>query len=134
MNKYKLMDRFSEITNIGLSVTEIEGVLLFMEIEELIKETENAYKQLKVCVSDYWKKEQDASKEIKILMLVNNWHSPFEVCNELVKRIETNETFLKNICKTQGTTFKKIGYSSKTKLARELLNKAVAKNTLEVKE
>lgn len=49
------------------------------------------------------------------------WESPFIACNELVKRIETNEKFFKNICIASGTTLKKIGYTSIVKKARELL-------------
>ena len=42
-------------------------------------------------------------------------------CTELVKRIETNETMLKNICKASGTTLKKIGYTSVMGKAMKLL-------------
>jgi hypothetical protein len=121
MSKEQL--RFEVFTKICMTNTEWERVKLFMEIEGLITETENAFEQLKTVIADYWKHEDEASKELKILMLMNNWHSPFETCTELVKRIETNEAFLKNMCKVHGETFRSIGYKAKSKDARELLNK-----------
>ena len=94
---------------------------LFCKVEELIKETEKAFSELQICIKDYGAKEEDASKEIKILMLVNDWHSPFEVCCELVKRIETNETALKAMCRSKKSSFKDIGYKPKAKEANHLL-------------
>lgn len=102
-----------------------------MKMEELIKETENAFAQLQGCIPSYWKLEADASRQTKFIMLVNNWHSPFEACHELVKRIETNEQMLKSICKANGTTLKKICYKAKSKDARALLQTESSKQPLE---
>ena len=45
--------RFIELSGIGITRKEYEGVKLFMEIEELIKETENAFCSLNKIISDY---------------------------------------------------------------------------------
>ena len=66
MSKERL--RFEVFAKICMTNTEWEGVKLFMEIEGLITETENAFKQLETVISDYWKQEDEASKELKILM------------------------------------------------------------------
>lgn len=113
--------RFIELSRIGITRKEYEGVKLFMEIEELIQETESAFCSLKEIISDYSAREEDVKTETKILMLVNKWTSPYIACTELVKRIETNEMFIKNICKASGTTLLKIGYKTKAKEARKLL-------------
>jgi len=106
----KRQKRFEEFTGICMTISEFEGVKLFMEVEELIKENKNAYEAFEKIINDYHAHEVEASAETKFLMLINKWESPFIACTELVKRIETNETMLKNICKVSGTTLKKIGY------------------------
>ena len=117
----KRQERFEEFTGICMTISEFEGIKLFMEVEELIKENKNAYGAFEKIINDYHAHEVEASAETKFLMLINKWESPFVACNELVKRIETNETMLKNICKVSGTTLKKIGYTSVTGKARKLL-------------
>lgn len=117
----KRQERFEEFSGICMTNSEFEGVKLFMEVEELIKENKNAYETFEKIINDYHAHEVEASTETKFLMLINNWESPFIACTELVKRIETNETMLKNICKASGTTLKKIGYASVTGKARILL-------------
>lgn len=119
--KEKQYIRFVELSGICITRKEFEGVKLFMEIEELIQETEKAFCSLKKIIGDYSAREEDAKTETKILMLVNKWTSPYIACTELVKRIETNEMFIKNICKVSGTTLAKIGYKTKSKEARELI-------------
>lgn len=119
--KEKQYIRFVELAGICITRKEFEGVKLFMEIEELIQETEKAFCSLKEIISDYSAREENAKTETKILMLVNKWTSPYIACTELVKRIETNEMFIKNICKASGTTLTKIGYKTKAKEARELI-------------
>ena len=125
--KEKQYIRFIELSGISITRKEYEGVKLFMEIEELIQETEKAFCSLKEIISDYSAREEDAKTETKILMLVNKWTSPYIACTELVKRIETNETFIKNICKASGTTLVKIGYKTRAKEARELIQVQVNK-------
>ena len=98
-----------------------------MEIEDLIQETEKAFKTLKDIIGDYSVREEEAKTETKIIMLVNKWTSPYIACIELVKRIETNETFIKNICKASGTTLVKIGYKTRAKEARELMQEQANK-------
>lgn len=117
----KQYDRFTEFSNMAMTNNEFEGVKLFMQVEELIKENKNAYEALKIIITDYHAHEREAKVKTKFLMLINNWESPFIACNELVKRIETNERLLKNICKASGTTIKKIGYSSLASKARAIL-------------
>ena len=119
--KEKQYIRFVELSGICITRKEYEGVKLFMEIEELIQETEKAFCSLKEIISDYSAREEDAKTETKILMLVNKWTSPYIACTELVKRIETNEMFIKNICKASGTTLTKIGYKTKAKEAEQFL-------------
>ena len=119
--------RFCELSGIGITRKEYEGVKLFMEIEELIQETEKAFCSLKEIISDYSAREEEAKTETKIIMLVNKWTSPYIACTELVKRIETNETFIKNICKANGTTLVKIGYKTRAKEAREVIQVQVNK-------
>lgn len=113
--------RFIELAGISITRKEYEGVKLFMEIEDLIQETGKAFCSLKEIINDYSAKEENAKTETKILMIVNKWTSPYIACTELVKRIETNEMFIKNICKASGTTLTKIGYKTKAKEARELI-------------
>jgi hypothetical protein len=125
--KEKQYIRFIELSGISITRKEYEGVKLFMEIEELIQETEKAFCSLKEIISDYSAREEEAKTETKIIMLINKWESPFIACNELVKRIETNETFIKNICKASGTTLVKIGYKTRAKEARELIQVQVNK-------
>lgn len=115
------INRFEELSGMAITNKQAEGVKLYMEIEDLINETKKAYKSFKNIISDYHAHEADAKTETKILMLINKWESPFIACNELLKRIETNEKFLKNICKASGTTLKKIGYTSIVKKAGDLL-------------
>lgn len=117
----KMQERFEEFTRTCMTNSEFEGVKLFMEVEELIKENKNAYEALGKIINEYHAHETEASTETKFLMLINKWESPFIACTELVKRIETNETMLQNICKASGTTLKKIGYTSVKGKARELL-------------
>jgi hypothetical protein len=119
--KEKQYIRFIELSGISITRKEYEGVKLFMEIEEIIQETEKAFFSLKEIISDYSAREEEAKTETKIIMLVNKWTSPYIACTELVKRIETNETFIKNICKASGTTLVKIGYKTRAKEARELI-------------
>ena len=119
--------RFIELSGISITRKEYEGVKLFMEIEELIQETKKAFCCLKEIISDYSTREEEAKTETKIIMLVNKWTSPYIACTELVKRIETNETFIKNICKANGTTLVKIGYKTRAKEARELIQVQVNK-------
>jgi hypothetical protein len=125
--KEKQYIRFTELSGIGITRKEYEGVKLFMEIEELIQETEKAFCSLKEIISDYSAREEEAKTETKIIMLVNKWTSPYIACTELVKRIETNETFIKNICKASGTTLTKIGYKTKAKEAMKLIQAQVNK-------
>jgi hypothetical protein len=120
MNK-KQYERFNIFSGMVITTNEYEGVKLFMEIEELIKETQKAFNSLENIIGDYHSKETEAKTETKFLMLMNKWESPFIACNELVKRINTNEIFLKNMCKVNGTTLKEIGYSLLSKKANELL-------------
>lgn len=122
--------RFSEFSEIVLTRIEFRGVRLFMEVEEVIKETEKAFTSLKEIITDYSVREEDAKTETKILMLVNNWTSPFIACNELVKRIETNEMFLKNICKASRTTLAKIGYKTKAKEARKIIQEHAKESSM----
>jgi hypothetical protein len=117
----KMQERFEEFTGTCMTNSEFEGVKLFMEIEELIKENKKAYETLKRIINDYHAHEAEANTETKVLMLINKWESPFIACTELVKRIETNEAMLKNICKASGITLKKIGYTSVAGKANELL-------------
>lgn len=119
--KEKQYIRFIELSGISITRKEYEGIKLFMEIEDLIQETEKAFKTLKDIIGDYSAREEEAKTETKIIMLVNKWTSPYIACTELVKRIETNETFIKNICKASGTTLVKIGYKTRAKEARELI-------------
>jgi hypothetical protein len=119
--------RFIELSGISITRKEYEGVKLFIEIEDLIQETEKAFKSLKDIIGDYSAREEEAKTETKIIMLVNKWTSPYIACTELVKRIETNETFIKNICKASGTTLVKIGYKARAKEARELIQVQVNK-------
>ncbi len=119
--KEALANRFCTFGDICLCYDEVDKLELFCKAEELIKETEKAFSELKICIKDYGAKEADASKEIKILMLVNDWHSPFEVCCELVKRIEANETALKTMCRSKKSSFKAIGYKPKAKEANDML-------------
>ena len=97
--KEKQYIRFIELSGLCITRKEYEGVKLFMEIEDLIQETEKAFKSLKNIIGDYSAREEEAKTGTKIIMLVNKWTSPYIACTELVKRIETNETFIKNICK-----------------------------------
>ena len=89
----------------------------------MIKETEKALQTLEDIIRDYSARETESSIKTKFVMLLNGWESPFIACTELVKRIETNESKLKNICKSNGTTLKKIGYISVSGKAREILQK-----------
>lgn len=88
-----------------------------------MKETERAFQTLEYIISDYSAREKEASIKTKFVMLINKWESPYIACTELVKRIETNESELKKFCKSNGTTFKKIGYISVSGKAREILQK-----------
>lgn len=117
----KMYERYCELSGMVVTKDEFKGIELFMEVEEIIKETNKAYCILKSIIKDYHSHEEEASTETKLVMLINKWKSPFIACNELVKRIETNEQFLKNLCKTYETTLGKIGYKSLSKKARELL-------------
>jgi hypothetical protein len=117
----KRQERFEEFSRICITNSEFEGIKLFMEVEELIKENKNAFEALEKIINDYHAHESGASTETKFLMLINKWEAPFIACTELVKRIETNETMFKNVCKARGTTLKKIGYISVAGKARELL-------------
>lgn len=121
--KDKMYERYCELSGMVVTKDEFKGIELFMEVEEIIKETNKAYSTLETIISDYHSHEAKASTETKLVMLINKWESPFIACNELVKRIETNEQFLKNLCKTQETTLSKIGYKTLSKKARELLQK-----------
>ena len=125
--KEKQYIRFIELSGISITRKEYEGIKLFMEIEDLIQETEKAFKTLKDIIGDYSVREEEAKTETKILMLVNKWTSPYIACTELVKRIETNEMFIKNICKASGTTLVKIGYKTRAKEARELMQEQANK-------
>ncbi|MBR3197101.1 MAG: hypothetical protein IKF66_01220 [Methanobrevibacter sp.] len=119
--KNKRYERYCELSGMGVTKNEFTGIELFMEVEEIINETNKAYSTLETIISDYHSHEAKASTETKLVMLINKWESPFIACNELVKRIELNEVFLKNICKANGTTLKKIGYEILSKKARDLL-------------
>ena len=125
--KEKQYIRFIELSGISITRKEYEGIKLFMEIEDLIQETEKAFKTLKDIIGDYSVREEEAKTETKIIMLVNKWTSPYIACIELVKRIETNETFIKNICKASGTTLVKIGYKTRAKEVRELMQEQANK-------
>ena len=39
--------------------------------------------------------ENECPADFKLIMLINNWHSPFEALYGLLKRIRDNETSLK---------------------------------------
>lgn len=49
--------------------------------------------------------ENECPADFKMLMLINEWHSPFIALNELLKRIDTNEMLLKR-AKKNGAEFK----------------------------
>ena len=132
--KDKLSMRIGCFAGLSLTYQEVEGIIKVMDIEELINETERAFQQLKNCIDDYWKTESECSEETKLLMLINGWHSPFEACNELVKRIGTNETTLRNICKKCGTGFKEIGYAKIAREAEKILKSEMSRQPTDCKK
>jgi len=121
MNDEYFMARIAIFTGIVVTKKEAEKILIFMRVEELIKEIKEAQKQLATCADDYWAREGECSLQTKFVMAINNWASPFIACEELLKRIDTNEGLLKMYCKGHGTTFKEIGYKSCYKEMRALL-------------
>lgn len=119
--KEKLQARLATFAGEVKTFGEMEGVELFLKIQNIIDETERAFKSLLVCLDDYSSLEKNASKETKIIMLMNGWTSPYIACVELAKRIDTNEALLKKLCKAKESTFREIGYTPKAKKANELL-------------
>lgn len=76
-----------------------------MQVEQLIAEIHQCEKILEEYVNCYDLRENECPSSFKLIMLLNNWHSPFIAMNELLKRIDTNEMLLKR-AKKSGADFK----------------------------
>lgn len=76
-----------------------------MQVERLITEIHQCEKILEEYVNCYDLHENKCPSSFKLIMLLNNWHSPFIAMNELLKRIDTNEMLLKR-AKKSGADFK----------------------------
>lgn len=90
-----------------------------MTNENLIDEINRAEKNIEQFASEYYANENECSTKLKFLMLINSWQNPFVALNELLKRIESNETLLKR-AKKNGAVFQ---YKSRYKEMRELVHK-----------
>lgn len=76
-----------------------------MQVEQLITEIQQCEKILEEYVNCYDLHENECPSSFKLIMLLNNWHSPFIAMNELLKRIDTDEMLLKR-AKKSGADFK----------------------------
>lgn len=76
-----------------------------MQVEQLITEIQQCEKILEEYVNCYDLRKNECPSSFKLIMLLNNWHSPFIAMNELLKRIDTNEMLLKR-AKKSGADFK----------------------------
>lgn len=76
-----------------------------MEVKQLIAEIQQCEKILEEYIYCYDLHENECPSSFKLIMLLNDWHSPFAAINELLKRIDTNEMLLKR-AKKSGADFK----------------------------
>lgn len=88
-----------------------------MQVEQLIAEIKQCEKILEEYVNCYDLHEKECPSSFKLIMLLNNWHSPFIAMNELLKRIDTNEMLLKR-AKKSGADFK---YKSRLYKAKRMI-------------
>lgn len=90
-----------------------------MTVEHLIKEIHQCESLIEDYAGCYDMHENKCPADFKMLMLINEWHSPFIALNELLKRIDTNEMLLKR-AKKNGAEFK---YKSRYREMCTLLKK-----------
>lgn len=97
-------------------------------MQELIDEIHRAEKSLEEWIPHYYDKEKELPGKLKFQMLLNDWTSPVIACEELLKRIFTNEMLIRRKVKK----FSDVGYkSSYRELERKLQG---VKNSRGVKE
>lgn len=108
----------------GRSEDDIYTACKNLKYEPLITEIRNAETAIEKYARFYRAKESECPDSFKFMMLINGWHSPFVALNELIKRIDTNETLLKRKQKATGI---KSGYKSRYKEMRELLQREMNK-------
>lgn len=102
-----------------------------MNAEYLTKEIHQCEKLLEEYVNCYDLHENECPASFKLVMLLNEWHSPFTALNELLKRIDTNEMLLKR-AKKNGAVFK---YKSRYREMCTLVkNKSDSRGRVENKE
>lgn len=132
--EYKEIDRamiearrnlVKEMTKAGKNEDEIYKACIELKYEPYITEIHNAEKAIENYVRYYHSRERDCPYGFKFLMLVNEWSSPFIAINELLKRIDTNETLLKRECKKTG---RKADYKSRYKYLKSLIQEEVNKH------
>lgn len=75
------------------------------KMEQLIKEIHQCESLIEKYASCFDLHENECPSDFKMIMLINEWHSPFIALNELLKRIDTNEMLLKR-AKKNGAEFK----------------------------
>lgn len=75
----------------------------------LVEEIHRAETLLDEFIPHYWDKENETPDSLKIVMLLNDWHSPVIACEELLKRIDGNEGILRR----NKIKFKDVNYSSR---------------------
>ena len=109
----------------GRSEDDIYTACKNLKYEPLITEIRNAENAIEKYAKFYHAKESECPDSFKFMMLINGWHSPFVALNELLKRIDTNETLLKRKQKATGL---KSGYKSRYKEMRELLQREINKH------
>lgn len=114
-----------EMKNAGEKEEEIYKSCIELKYKSFITEICNAEKAIENYVRYYYSRESDCPDSFKFLMLINKWSSPFIAINELLKRIDTNETLLKRECKKTG---RKADYKSRYKYLRSLVQKEVNKH------
>lgn len=74
-------------------------------MEKLIREIHQCEKLIEKYAKYYDSHEDECPADFKLVMLLNDWRSPFIALNELLKRIDTNEMLLKRARKS-GAEFK----------------------------
>ena len=109
----------------GRSEDDVYTACKNLKYEPLLTEIRNAETAIEKYARFYHAKESECPDSFKFMMLFNGWKSPFVALNELIKRINTNETLLKRKQKATGI---KSGYKSRYKEMRELLQRGINKH------
>lgn len=85
---------------------------------DFVKEIHNVELLLERFMPHYWDKEKETDSELKLIMLLNNWGSPVIACEELLKRIDSNEQIIR---RNLHIKFSELGYKSRYSELREKL-------------